>query len=365
MPERLAVVGGGVVGSFAAMAAALDGLDVTVIDPRGPMGGAASRSAGVVTVQLEDRDDVLLVLESLRLIEGVARASAVRTGFLQIGREEDLRDSVEAMRAADVRYELLSPDDVKHRWPELRVNEGELSVYTDLDLAVEPTVLASEVEARLKELGVKVLRGEVTSIRVSGGSATGVSLANGELLRTDSVILAAGAHNRDLLGKLGLSLRVAVITCYAYRFDLGRDLGLPCFSDERRHSYWRPWGSEMVGGGYDAEWSDRPVYEHREPPRTYVERSLRMLTYRLRAQVSPVYVRSVNGPCEITGDYEPYLGEVEGISNLVVAGGLRGYGLMRGPRLGELAYAVSTGKGFPPVVEKYDLRRLLTPLDAR
>ncbi|MEN3047282.1 MAG: FAD-binding oxidoreductase [Candidatus Caldarchaeales archaeon] len=310
MPERLAVVGGGVVGSFAAMSAALDGLDATVIDPRGPLGGAASRSAGVS-------------------------------------------------------YELLSPDDVRHRWPELRVNEGELSVYTDLDLSVEPTLLASEVEARLKELGVRVLRDEASSIRVSGGSATGVSLAGGELLSADSVILAAGAHNRDLLGRLGLSLRVAVITCYAYRFDLGRELGLPCFSDERRHSYWRPWGSEMVGGGYDAEWSDEPVYEHREPPRSYVERSLRMLTYRLRAQVRPVYVRSVSGPCEITEDFEPYLGEVEGVSNLVVAGGLRGYGLMRGPRLGEMAYAVAAGKRVPPVVAKYGLRRLLTPTDVR
>ncbi|MCS7095341.1 MAG: FAD-binding oxidoreductase [Thaumarchaeota archaeon] len=360
MSEKITVIGGGAVGCFAAITAVLEGLDVIVIDPRGPMGGAASRSAGIVTVQLDERTDVLLVLGSLRLLGEVASTSAVRTGFLQIGRMEDLSESVEAMNQADVRYELFYKDDVRYRWPNLHVDEEEVSIYTDLDLAVEPTILASEASEKLSELGVRVIRDEVVSMRTSQDVVSELTLSSGERMKVERVILAAGAHNNVLLGQLGLQLRVQVITCYAYKFDLGSPTNLPCFSDERLHSYWRPWNTMMVGGGYDAEWAVRPCYEHREPPRAYVERSLRMLRYRVRTNVTPKALSSLSGPCEITEDLEPYLGTVEGLSNLVVAGGLRGYGLMRGPKLGEMAYCIAVGKRPSLDVERYGLQRLLT-----
>lgn len=359
MSDRLVVIGGGAVGCFAAIAAALEGLDVTVIDPRGPMGGAASRSAGVVTVQLDDKADVLLVLESLRLLGEVVKTSAVRSGFLQIGREEDLAESVEAMNQAGVRYELLHPDDVRSRWPSLHVDEGEISIYTDVDLAVEPTILASEASQKLAELGVRVVRDEVVSMRVSGGEVSELLLSGDGPMGVGQVILAAGANNAILLSRLGLQLRSQIITCYAYRFDLGSSLNVPCFSDEHLHSYWRPWGTELVGGGYDAEWADRPSYEQREPPRDYVERSLHMLRYRVRASSVPRHVSSLSGPCEITEDLEPYLGTVDGLSNLVVAGGLRGYGLMRGPKLGEMAYQLAVGRRPSLEVERYSVQRIL------
>jgi glycine/D-amino acid oxidase-like deaminating enzyme len=35
---------------------------------------------------------------------------------------------------------------------------------------------------------------------------------------------------------------------------------------------------------------------------------------------------------------DPYLGRLEELGDVVLVGGLRGYGLMRGPALGEMAY---------------------------
>jgi glycine/D-amino acid oxidase-like deaminating enzyme len=92
--RALVVIGAGPAGAFAALTAALKGERVTLVDPRGVLGGAASRSAGVVTVQLDDPLDVRLVVRSMELMRSVSRSSVVRTGFLQIGREEDLSDSV-------------------------------------------------------------------------------------------------------------------------------------------------------------------------------------------------------------------------------------------------------------------------------
>ena len=94
----------------------------------------------------------------------------------------------------------------------------------------------------------------------------------------------------------------------------------------------------MVGGGYDAEWADGPDYSTAEPPPQYVKRSMAMLLSRLNLHSDPRYHSSLRGPCELTPDMDPYLGRLEGLGDVVLVGGLRGYGLMRGPALGEMAY---------------------------
>ncbi len=338
MSRGLIVVGGGPVGAFAALTAALKGERVTLVDPRGVLGGAASRSAGVVTVQLEDPLDVRLVVRSIELIRSVSKSSSVRTGFLQIGREEDLSDSVEAMREAGVEHEVLTAEEIRERWPVFRVEGDLIGIFTDMDLSVEPPLLGGELGGVLASLGVEVIRQSVVSFTTDGGRIEGVVLEDGERLKHDGLILAAGSHNRELLLRLGIRLRTTVITCYAYKFDVGEELEVPSFSDELLHSYWRRWGTMMVGGGYDAEWADGPDYSAVEPPPQYVRRSMAMLRSRLNLSREPRYHSSLRGPCELTPDMEPYLGRLEGLGDVVLVGGLRGYGLMRGPALGELAY---------------------------
>ncbi len=356
MSGGLVVVGGGPAGAFAALTAALKGERVTLIDQRGVLGGAASRSAGVVTVQLEDPLDVRLVVRSIELIRSVSKSSSLRTGFLQIGREEDLSDSMTAMREAGVEHEVLTAEEIRERWPVFKVDGNLIGVYTDVDLSVEPPLLGAELNEVLVSLGVEVIRENVVSFLSDGGRIEGVVLESGKRLTHDGLILAAGSHNRELLLRLGIRLKTAVITCYAYKFDVGEELEVPSFSDELLHSYWRRWGTMMVGGGYDAEWTDGPDYSTAEPPADYVKRSMAMLLNRLNLSSLPRYHSSLRGPCELTPDMEPYLGRLEWLGEVVLVGGLRGYGLMRGPAVGELAYELlrsGTSK-----LDAYELRRL-------
>ncbi len=338
MSRGLVIVGGGPAGAFAALAAATKGERVTLVDPRGILGGAASRSAGVVTVQLDDPLDVKLVVRSVELIRSVSESSSVRTGFLQLGREEDLSESVEAMRVAGVEHEVLTAEEIQERWPAFRVDGDLIGVYTGLDLSVEPPLLGKELGDVLVSQGVEVVRRSAVSLLKGSGSIEELVLDDGERLRHEGLILAAGPHNRQLLLKLGIELATRVITCYAYKFDVGEELGIPSFSDELLHSYWRRWGTLMVGGGYDAEWTDEPEYSLAEPPSHYVRRSMTMLLSRLKLPRGPRYLSSLRGPCELTPDMEPYLGLLGSSGDVVLLGGLRGYGLMRGPALGELAY---------------------------
>ncbi|MEM0374714.1 MAG: FAD-binding oxidoreductase [Nitrososphaerota archaeon] len=357
MSRGLVVVGAGPAGAFAALSAAFRGEEVTLIDPRGVLGGAASRSAGVVTVQLEDPMDVRLVLRSIELIRSVAKSSALRTGFLQLGREEDLSESIAALRDAGVMHEILTGSEVVGRWPAFRVDRDLIGVYTDLDLSVEPPALGLELMEVLEAQDVRVVKRGVASFATDGNAVTGVVLEGGEKIDHDGLILAAGSHNRELLKLLGIEIRTRVITCYAYKFDLGEELEIPSFSDELLHSYWRRWGTLLVGGGYDAEWADAPDYSSAEPPAHYVRRSLEMLLQRLELRREPRYHSSLRGPCELTPDMDPYLGRLDELGDVVVVGGLRGYGLMRGPALGEAAYELLRSRG-SGVLTSDELERL-------
>jgi hypothetical protein len=175
----LVVVGAGPAGAFAALAAALRGERVTLVDPRGILGGAASRSAGVLTVQLDDPLDVRLVVRSIELIRSVSRSSIVPTGFLQIGREEGLSDSVEAMREAGVEHEVLTAEEIVERWPVFRVDDDLIGIYTSMDLSVEPPLLGAELGEALASLGVEAIRRSVITFKTDRGAIDELVLENG------------------------------------------------------------------------------------------------------------------------------------------------------------------------------------------
>ncbi len=103
----LAVLGEGIVGCFAALRAAELGADVILIDERGVFGGASARAAGVFTVQLDTPRDAMLVAKSIELVKRYSKNSWIETGFLQIGREGALRESLEALTKCEIRYDVL------------------------------------------------------------------------------------------------------------------------------------------------------------------------------------------------------------------------------------------------------------------
>jgi len=333
----VAVIGGGAAGIFAALSAAQKG-SVALIDPRGVGMGALSRSAGIVTMQLDSERDVRLVLRSMELIKSVAKRSIKETGFLQLGNEYLLEDSISALRGVGVPYRLLGGDEVMERWPLLSVEEDLLGIYTERDLSLEPQLFVEECKHSLEKQGVELHEGiRAERIVLEGPSVRHIELSDGSILRAERYIVSAGAWTRGLLAGSGIHLPMKIITCTSFRFELGVKALVPSFSDEVLHSYWRPWGSELIGGGYDAWISDEPDMNDAPPPEEYAKRAEILLSRRIRTAKRITLLAGWRGPCSVPPDLEPVLGFIGDESNCVVVDGLRGYGLMRGPAIGELA----------------------------
>jgi glycine/D-amino acid oxidase-like deaminating enzyme len=77
----LAVIGGGVAGIFSALTAARHSAKAIIIDPNRIGGGATVRSAGVVTLQLDETNDVMLGQEEHRAHKGVLEGLVESYGF--------------------------------------------------------------------------------------------------------------------------------------------------------------------------------------------------------------------------------------------------------------------------------------------
>ncbi len=334
----LAVLGGGIVGCFSALRAAELGLRAVLIDERGVFGGASARSAGVFTVQLDSPLDVELTAKSIELVKQYTSEKAWKeTGFLQIGKEHALRESIESLEKCGIRYEVLNNQEIMERWPEFTVEPELIGVYTHPDLSVEPRILGRELRERLIEKGVKIIEGVgARRLNVVSNEVKEVELSDGSRISANYFILATGPWTREILHNSQIEVQTFLLTCFAYRLNLGRELNIPSFSDEYLHTYWRPWGATLVGGRYDAEFAESPDLSNAQPPSRSLKMSLKLLLKRLKTPSPPELVEYMRGPCSFTNDGMPIFGPIPRLINAYIVDGLGGYGLMRGPALGYL-----------------------------
>jgi len=326
------------VGVFAALRGAELGARTVLIDARGIFGGSSSRSAGCFTVQLDTPLDARLVLQSIELVTRYSRRGWMRTGFLQIGRESDLEDTIRSLRSEGISYETLSPEEISERWHWFRIDHGLFGLFTEPDLSSEPLILGEELRARLVEGGVELREGDrVVSIESNGHEVKGVRLANSETVHGVGYVVATGAWTGELLKTLGLSLDSFLITYYAYSIDIGQELKIPSFSNEALHTYWRPWGRQLIGGRYDGAVAAEPDLSDTPPPTRSMKAALKLISRVLTIDTEPRITQYLKGPCSFSPDGLPIFGFLPGHNDTIVTEGLGGYGLMRGPALGKRA----------------------------
>jgi glycine oxidase len=209
----LAVVGGGVVGLGVAWRARQRGLTACVLD-RGELGSGASHvAAGMLAPVSEadagERDLLALGLDSARRwpafaaeLEDVTGVEVGyrRCGTLLVARDRDGAEALErelALRAQlGLRAARVRPSQARSLEPALAPSVR-LGLDVPDDHAVDPRRLTAAL-ARAAELAGAVLRPGAAVAEVRGG--TGVRLADGETVRAERVVLAAGAWSGELPG---------------------------------------------------------------------------------------------------------------------------------------------------------------------
>jgi FAD dependent oxidoreductase TIGR03364 len=211
-PERVVIVGGGVLGTMHAIMARRRGFGVVHLERESEARGASVRNFGLIWVSgRRAGPELALALRARELWQEIA-AGAPGTGFRPAGSltlatsEAELRVLGEAAELPDAKerdFELLGPDGVRAVNPALR-GDFRGGLFCRADAIVEPRQALPALRASLAGPGYEWLPGR-EAVEATGD---GVRDHTGRWHRGDLVILCTGANLSGVAGpRAGRGLR--------------------------------------------------------------------------------------------------------------------------------------------------------------
>lgn len=375
VPDRadVVVVGAGVIGLSVAWRAASAGLSVVVADPD-PARGASWVAAGMLApvTELHYGEEALLALTmaAARRWDGFATELAAvagpvgyrRSGTLLVAVDHADRAWVEELFAFQQQLgldvEWLSGRRAREMEPALAPVSG--GVWAPGDHQVHNRQLLDSLLGAAATTGVTLVRQSVASVELGGGAIYGARLQSGEVIRSASMVVAAGCWSAALAG-LPPGVIPALRPVKGQILRLGPRPGGPRLERSVRavvegasvYLVPREDGSVVVGStveeqGFDTTVTAGAVYELLRDARTVVPALSEMVLSEALAGLRP------GSP-----DNGPVVGPVESVPGLVLATGHYRNGVLLAPLTADAVAAVLTGGQPPSELDAFSPRRFL------
>ena len=363
------IVGAGVHGLSTAYYLAKQGVtDIAVLDKGYVGGGASARSTAIVRANYLTVEGIPFFRESLKLYERLAleldfNLMFNQTGRLDIGHAEStvyaLRQRVELNRLLGVDSRLIGPEEIKELVPVIDLRQDKhLPVMAALYHPPAGTVRHDAVVwgygRGADRLGAAIHPfTEVTGIVRDGDSVTGVQTPKGTV-RAGTVVSATAGWTSTISAMAGVELPIVTYPLQAFVTEPLKPFMDKVISSGNLHVYiyQTDRGELVIGGPVDPY----PTYSHRS--------TLNMLEELSRFAVELVpslrdikVMRQWTGICDMTPDYAPIMGEVEGLRGFVLNAGWGTWGFKAAPIAGKcIAELVATGKT-PELIQPFGLSR--------
>lgn len=349
MRVDVVVIGGGCTGTSAAFYLARMRAGRVLLVERDRVGsGPTARTVGIVRLHYSHESLVELARRSLERFVHFQEltghsADFTRTGFLLLApahEVEGLVANVELQRRLGVRAEVLQPEEVMRLDPRMSLEGVAAAAYEPEAGYADGYATATAFAAAARELGVEIWEGVAAEgVEVSGGRVEGVRTTRG-LVTSPRVLVASGVWSGGLLGALGWGIPMVAsreqVVQLAPPEGFGR-LQL-VVEDLALGFYARPETGGTVLAGVLEEEPEEVVDPDRYDPGvdwSFVERVGTLWSRRYpdaaAAQVRGGYASIY----DVTPDWQPVLGPVEGADGLFVAAGFSGHGFKLSPALGE------------------------------
>jgi glycine/D-amino acid oxidase-like deaminating enzyme len=393
------VIGGGIVGVFAAYYLSLRGLKVALVE-KGLIGAEqSSRNWGWCRQQNRDARELPIATRSLDLWERFAAQSGENTGFTRCGLFYLSNDEAELQRWASWRdfartlgvttHVLDSAEATSRGAATGRSWKG--GIFSPSDGTADPANAAPAVaRAILKQGGTVHQMCAVRGLETTGGRVSGVITEHGTI-RAPLAILAGGAWTSAFCRQLGISLPIVSIRSSVVAVSAGAE-GIPAalhtakvsitrradgytlaisgrgrvdptlqqlrFAPQFLPMFARRWRNLLPGGlqglrsGHETlrRWRlDQPTPMERvrilDPApdqatiKLTLERALALLPELRKTTVTATWA----GYIDSTPDGVPAIGELPALPGLILAAGFSGHGFGIGPGAGHLIADLTTG----------------------
>jgi glycine/D-amino acid oxidase-like deaminating enzyme len=413
LPQRadVVIVGGGIIGTSAALALARRGVSVALCEKGHIAGEQSSRNWGWCRKTRRDPREIPLIIESMRLWEGMNQTVEAETGFRQSGilfaveTDKEIAEYeawLEHARPYQLDARLITPAEFDRLMPGAG-GRWKAALYSASDGRAEPQRAAPAIARAARRAGAAILTDcAVRGVDRAGGRIAGVVTERGRIA-CNGVIVAGGAWSRRFLKDLGLTLpqlkvrasvqRTAPLegapetAMWSKEFALrkrqdggytianGNSNIAPLVPDSFRFFNDFLPALRMEWSGLKIRLDDRFLQEWREaapvpldqispyekarvldpePDRAANRKAMADLARQFPAFAGAKVVQEWAGLIDVTPDAVPVISTVAEVPGLVVATGFSGHGFGIGPGAGHLAADLATGAR--PIVDPKGFR---------
>ncbi len=371
------VIGAGVIGaSVAHHLAALGARSVLVLE-RGTIGaGTTSQSSGILRTHYSVRQNVELARASWAAFndfaayvgDDEASCGLVKCGYMIVspdgGKLEALRASLHAQREMGIPVELLDAREAQALMPIAHFEDAALIGFEPEAGFADAYLVATSFARSARRHGVKILEGTtVTGLLREGGRVTGVETTAGRF-GCARLISTQNIWTRELAGWLGMTLpvkperhAVLALECaagaYTFRMPVFKDLGSPGMMYYRSYG-----GTQMLASeGVVGETLGAAETEQGDISLDYVAEVGAQAAERFPAYADAGLASAWTGVYDVTPDWNPVLGALDGIDGLTVGFGFSGHGFKLSPGIGKLLAQHALGLPTDVSLEPYALDR--------
>ena len=342
---KIIIIGGGIIGVSTAYFLAKRGQRDVILLERDLLAQASTGlCVGGIRQQFSHPANILLSQETIRQLRDFEREFHTKidfhqSGYLFLTKEqltwEAFGECVKIQRRHGVPVEVLSPEEVKHRWPYLEVENLKGGIFGPEDGYVDPYDVTMAIANKTRKMGISVLeRTEVTDIRLENGRITGVETSQGSIF-SKIIVNAAGAWGGEIARMAGIDLPVQPYRRQVFITKAFNAIPrpVPMIIDQDTQFYIRGYAPGILMGMTDLD--ELPsFYTHVD--RSFMEQVTAAALERVPVLKQAEILRGWGGLYAMTPDENPIIGEIPGIKGLFCATGFSGHGFQHGPAVGRI-----------------------------
>jgi len=352
------VLGGGSTGTSAAFQLARRRYGKVMLVERHSVGaGPTAKSIGIIRLHYSHEPLIRLAARSLELFEGFegltgATADFTRCGFLLLAPEREmgvLRANVELQHRFGIGSSVLTPPEIAALDPRMALDDVAGAAWEPKSGFADGYATATGFAAAARREGAEIWeKTAVQRLIVDGGRVRAVQTVRGEI-STPAVLAACGPWTPALLQPLGVNVPIQSSRQQVVQLAPPPGFGAlgVVIEDLAQGFYVRPEAGNTVLAGVleeEAEQIVSPDAFDRGVDLDFVERVGQMWARRYPGAQDAEVRRGYASLYDITPDWQPVLGAVDGIGGLYIAAGFSGHGFKLSPGLGEVLAAIIAGE---------------------
>ncbi|MDH4265059.1 MAG: FAD-binding oxidoreductase [Deltaproteobacteria bacterium] len=349
---EIIIIGGGIIGASIAYHLAQKGAKGVVLLEKGMLGeGSTAKCAGGIRAQFSTEINIRFSLKSLKFWNRFEEITGVDLGFKKVGylflatTEEEwavFQANADRQHQLGIPVELLSPQEIKYRWPFLKMDDLQGGTFCTWEGYAGPYEAVSGFAKGARRGSVKIHEGtEVLGIHQKNGKIISVRTAQGDIA-SPIVVNAAGPYAGEV-GKMA-GVEVPVLP---YRRQLFFTAPFPWISDSiplvidfHRAWYFRRESAGLLISGPKDNFPSFNINVDYDAMVEVAENSIYRVPLMEKAELN----RGWAGSYEISPDNHAILGEAPACQGFFLANGFSGHGFQHSPAVGQVMAELILGE---------------------